>query len=86
MVVTNVPVPDLALALGGAPLREVYPIAPLAHGHALGIAASSHRGTVHIGLHTNGAAVPDVDVLADAIPAALDSLRASRRPALEAAA
>jgi WS/DGAT/MGAT family acyltransferase len=86
MVVTNVPVPDLSLALHGAPLREVYPIVPLAHGHALAVAASRHRGTVHIGLHTNGPALPDVDVLAGAIPAALDSLRAARGRALPAAA
>ncbi len=86
MVVTNVPVPDLSLTLRGAPLREVYPITPLAHGHSLGIALSSHRGTVHIGLHTNGQAVPDVDVLADAIPAALDTLRAAHRRSVPAAA
>jgi WS/DGAT/MGAT family acyltransferase len=80
-VVTNVPVPDLKLTLRGAPLREVYPIVPLVHGHALGVALSPHRGTVHIGLHANGPAVPDLDLLAQAIPTALDTLRAAHRPA-----
>jgi len=76
-VVTNVPIPDLRLTLAGAPLHEVYPIAPLAHGHALGIALSAHRGTVHVGLHADTRAVPDLDKLAEAIPTALTSLRAA---------
>lgn len=76
-VVTNVPVPDRALTLGGAPLREVYPIVPLASGQALGVALSAHRGTVHIGLHADADAVPDLDRLAQAFPAALTSLRAA---------
>jgi WS/DGAT/MGAT family acyltransferase len=80
-VVTTVPVPDLKLTLRGAPLREVYPIVPLAHGHALGVALSTHRGTVHIGLHANGPVVPDLDLLAQAVPAALDALRAADQPA-----
>jgi diacylglycerol O-acyltransferase / wax synthase len=76
-VVTNVPVPDLSLALGGTPLCEVYPIVPLASGQALGVALSAHRGTVHIGLHADARAVPDLDRLAEAIPAALTNLRAA---------
>jgi WS/DGAT/MGAT family acyltransferase len=80
-VVTNVPVPDLKLTVRGAPLCEVYPIVPLAHGHALGVALTTHRGTVHIGLHANGQAVPDLDLLAQDIPTALDTLRAAGRPA-----
>ncbi len=84
-VVTTVPVPGLPLTLAGAPLREVYPIAPLAPGHALGVALSTHRGTVHIGLSGRGSAVPELGRLADAILVALDRLRASARPALSAA-
>src|SRR5256885_5007019 len=76
-VVTNVPVPDLRLALDGARLREVYPIVPLAHGQALGVALSTHQGTVHVGLHADARAVPDLDRLAEAIPAALAGLRAA---------
>jgi WS/DGAT/MGAT family acyltransferase len=76
-VVTNVPLPPLRLSLDGAALREVYPILPLAHGQALGVALSTHRGTVHVGLHADAQAVPDLDRLAQAIPAALTSLRSS---------
>ncbi len=80
-VVTSVPVPSLKLTLRGAPLREVYPIAPLAHGHALGVALSTHRETVHIGLHADGPSVSELDLLAEAIPAALGALRAADRSA-----
>jgi hypothetical protein len=52
----------------------VYPIAPLAHGQALGIALTTYRESVHIGLHADRHAVPDLDRLADAIPAALAAL------------
>ncbi len=74
-MITSVPVPNLKLTLHGAPLREVYPISPLPHGHALGIALSTHHRTVHIGLHGTGPAAPDLDALAQSIPAALDALR-----------
>ena len=73
-VVTNVPVPVLPLSLGGAALSEVYPIAPLAHGQALGVALSTRGPTVHIGLHADRRAVPDLDKLAQGIPTALSSL------------
>jgi diacylglycerol O-acyltransferase / wax synthase len=63
-VVTNVPLPPVPLTLGGAALREVYPFAPLAAGHGLGVAVSSYRDSVHIGLQVDRDAVPDVDVLA----------------------
>jgi WS/DGAT/MGAT family acyltransferase len=76
-VVTNVPVPALPLALDGAALTEVYPIAPLAYGQALGVALSTYRGTVHVGLHANRQALPDLHRLADAVPEALATLGAS---------
>jgi hypothetical protein len=70
-MVTNVPIPARQLSLAGAPLKEVYPIVPLAHGQALGIALSPYRGRVHIGLHADRQAMPDLHRLADAVPAAL---------------
>lgn len=73
-VVTSVPLPGIPLLLDGAELRSVYPIVPLAPGHALGVAFSSYRGTVHVGLHANGAAVPDVALLADALAGTLGHL------------
>ncbi len=76
-VVTNVPIPTLPLTLDGAALRDVYPIVPLAHGQGLGVALSTYRGTVHIGLHADRAALPDLPRLAEEVPAALASLRSA---------
>lgn len=66
-VVTNVPVPGVGLTLDGAELREVYPFVPLAPGQALGIAVVTYRDAVHVGLQANGAEVPDIGSLRDAV-------------------
>jgi hypothetical protein len=76
-MVTNVPIPGRSLSLDGARLREVYPIVPLAHGQAFGIALSAYQGRVHVGLHADRHAVPDLHRLAEALPAALASLTAA---------
>jgi diacylglycerol O-acyltransferase / wax synthase len=73
-MITNVPIPGRPLTLAGAQLQEVYPIAPLARGQALGIAVSAYQGRVHVGLHADRRALPDLHRLADAVPAALASL------------
>jgi WS/DGAT/MGAT family acyltransferase len=67
LVVTAVPLPPARLTLDGAPLAEVYPFVPLASRHAVGIAVASYRDSVHIGLQANGAAVPDIGSLRDAV-------------------
>jgi diacylglycerol O-acyltransferase / wax synthase len=73
-VVTNVPLPPVSLTLGGAALREVYPFAPLAAGHGLGVGVSHYRDTVHIGLQADREAVPDLDVLAACLTKAAATL------------
>ncbi|NIJ11183.1 WS/DGAT/MGAT family acyltransferase [Saccharomonospora amisosensis] len=73
-VVTNVPLPGLPLSLGGARLREVYPFVPLAPHQALGIAVSTYRDSLHVGLQANASAVPDVGSLADAVGKSLAAL------------
>ena len=70
-VVTSVPLPNVPLFFDGAELEEVYPVVPLAPGHALGVAFSTYRDTVHVGLHANGTALPDIDLLADALAGTL---------------
>ena len=67
ILVTSVPLPSLGLKLGGCPVTEVFPLAPLARGQALAIAVSTFRGRVHYGLVADAAAVPDLDRLADAL-------------------
>ncbi|WP_330329038.1 wax ester/triacylglycerol synthase family O-acyltransferase [Streptomyces sp. NBC_00536] len=74
ILVTSVPLPGLTFSLGGSAVREIYPLAPLAQGHALAVAVSSYRGTVHYGLVADGAAVPDLDALAGALRTELEEL------------
>ncbi|MCW2639179.1 MAG: Diacylglycerol O-acyltransferase [Dactylosporangium sp.] len=73
-MITNVPIPSRPLTLAGAHLQEVYPIAPMARGQALGIALSAYQGQVHVGLHADRQTLPELHRLADAVPAALANL------------
>jgi hypothetical protein len=63
LFVTNVPGPDQPLWLAGARLLEAVPVAPLAHGVPLGVAALSYTGTLCVGINAD-AAIDDIDVLA----------------------
>ncbi|MCI2417586.1 wax ester/triacylglycerol synthase family O-acyltransferase [Saccharopolyspora sp. K220] len=73
-VITNVPLPAFPAALAGAELAEVYPVAPLAVGHALAVAVSQFRDTVHVGVQANRAALPDLEKLSEALPLAVAEL------------
>ncbi|WP_405783836.1 wax ester/triacylglycerol synthase family O-acyltransferase [Streptomyces sp. NBC_00859] len=64
VLVTSVPLPRSTLSLGGCPLRELYPLAPLAQGQSLAVALSAYGGRVHVGLVADGKAVPDAGLLA----------------------
>ncbi|MGW3141639.1 wax ester/triacylglycerol synthase family O-acyltransferase [Streptomyces sp. NPDC001139] len=74
ILVTSVPLPSLGLKLGGNPVTEVYPLAPLARGQALAVAVSTYRGQVHYGLVADAEAVPDLDRLAAALIAEVETL------------
>ncbi|WP_333744231.1 wax ester/triacylglycerol synthase family O-acyltransferase [Streptomyces ardesiacus] len=80
ILVTSVPLPSLGLRLGGHPLTEVYPLAPLARGHSLAVAVSTYRGQVHFGLVADGKAVPDLDRLALAVTEEVETLLTACRP------
>ncbi|MXM64447.1 wax ester/triacylglycerol synthase family O-acyltransferase [Streptomyces sp. HUCO-GS316] len=74
ILVTSVPLPGLGLKLGGNPVTEVYPFAPLARGHSLAVAISTYRGHVHYGLVADAEAVPDLDRLARAVSEEVETL------------
>ncbi|WP_435224820.1 wax ester/triacylglycerol synthase family O-acyltransferase [Streptomyces sp. Tue6028] len=74
ILVTSVPLPSLGLRLGGCPLAEVYPFAPLARGQALAVAVSTYRGRVHFGLVADAKAVPDLGLLARALSEEVETL------------
>jgi WS/DGAT/MGAT family acyltransferase len=77
-VITNVPLPNMPLTLGGARLTEIYPVIPLAPGQALGVAVSTYQRIVHIGLHADHATMPDLDQLGDGLALAFAELVGSR--------
>ncbi|MEU4872090.1 wax ester/triacylglycerol synthase family O-acyltransferase [Streptomyces sp. NPDC021608] len=74
ILVTSVPLPGFGLRLGGNPLAEVFPYAPLARGQALAVAVSTYRGQVHYGLVADAEAVPDLDRFAGALTAEVETL------------
>ncbi|MGW0777272.1 wax ester/triacylglycerol synthase family O-acyltransferase [Streptomyces sp. NPDC002835] len=74
VLVTSVPLPRSTLSLGGCPLREIYPMAPLARGQSLAVAMSTYAGQVHMGLVADGKALPDLDCLARAMREELAAL------------
>ncbi|MFJ2261441.1 wax ester/triacylglycerol synthase family O-acyltransferase [Streptomyces sp. NPDC087844] len=77
ILVTSVPLPSLGMTLGGCPLTEVYPLAPLARGQALAVAVSTFRGRVHYGLVADAEAVPDLDLLAKSLAVEVAELNAA---------
>jgi WS/DGAT/MGAT family acyltransferase len=76
VVVTNVPGPQVPLYLLGRRLRALYPVLPLAERQALGIAVTSYDGRLGFGLLADYDALPDLDVLAEALRASIDALAA----------
>jgi diacylglycerol O-acyltransferase / wax synthase len=74
LVVTNVPGPQVPLYLLGRPMRAFYPVVPLAHNQALGIAIMSYDGRLAFGLLGDYDALPDLEALADDLREAIAAL------------
>jgi diacylglycerol O-acyltransferase len=74
LVVTNVPGPQVPLYFLGRPLRAFYPVVPLAHNQALGIAIMSYDGRLAFGLLGDYDAMPDLEALADDLRGAIAEL------------
>jgi len=75
VLVSNVPGPPRPLYAMGARMLDMYPVVPLAGGQAVSIGITSYDGGMHYGLNADRDALPDVDVLAESMPEALDELR-----------
>ncbi len=76
VLVTNVPGPPRPLYALGARMLDMFPVVPLGGGQAVAIGITSYDGGVHYGLTADRDALPDVDVLAAAMSAALAELLA----------
>jgi WS/DGAT/MGAT family acyltransferase len=77
LTITNVPGPAVTMHAFGAPVTDIIPIVPLPAGQTVGIAIVSYAGGVTVGLCADRAAVPDLEVLADAAFAELVGLDAA---------
>lgn len=81
VLVTSVPLPRATLSFGGCPLREIYPMAPLARGQSLAVGLTTYGGRVHVGLVADGKAVPDLGGLAKNMNEELNELLRATAPA-----
>ena len=73
-VISNVPGPQFPLYMAGAKLQSFFPMGPLNDGAGLNMTLISYLGTIHFGLVACPDLIPDVDHLADLIPAATQDL------------
>ncbi|HEY6777096.1 MAG TPA: wax ester/triacylglycerol synthase family O-acyltransferase [Thermoleophilaceae bacterium] len=74
VVVSNIPGPAEQLYMLGCPLREAYPIVPLAERHGLSIGFTTVAGGAFFGVYADRDSVPDPERLAGEVGNALDEL------------
>jgi hypothetical protein len=74
VVVSNMPGPRPTLSFLDAPLREVYPVLPVAPGTPLALGALSWSGSLGLGFATDPAML-DPEAFAAAVRARVDRLR-----------
>jgi hypothetical protein len=86
LVVTNVPGPQLPVYAAGARMTEMFPIPPLAPGHAVSIGLTSYDGGVYYGVNGDRDAMPDIAVLATLLEDSLAELVEAGAGAAEVAA
>jgi WS/DGAT/MGAT family acyltransferase len=77
LVVTNVPGPQFPLHLMDRELLDIFPMVPLTHNAALGVAIVSYNGGMNFGLVGDFDAMPDLEDLAGHFDAALRELAAA---------
>jgi len=80
VVISNVPGPPVALYMAGARMLTNYPASIVVHGMALNMTVQSYQHSLDFGLMADGAAMPDVRELAEAIRVAFDDLRVLPQP------
>jgi WS/DGAT/MGAT family acyltransferase len=87
ITITNVPGPQQPMYAFGSRMLAVWPIVPLAADHAVGLAVFSYDSRLFFCLNADRDSMPDLEVLAEGISAALDELRrlASKSVSVEAA-
>ncbi len=79
LLVTNIPGPQIPLYVLGRRLNDLFPLAFLPENHALAVAIMSYDGGIDFGLLGDYDALPDIELIADGIDAALQELLAAAR-------
>ncbi|MDX2356777.1 wax ester/triacylglycerol synthase family O-acyltransferase [Dietzia sp. PP-33] len=74
LIISNVPGPRHSLYFLGARITHMHPFGPLLHGAGLSVTSVSVNGRLDVGVVSCEHLVPDPDVVADGIEAALDEL------------
>ena len=74
VIVTNVPGPQFPLYMHGRELQELAPLAFLPENHALAVAIMSYNGGITTGLLADYDAMPDLELVADALEESLAEL------------
>jgi diacylglycerol O-acyltransferase / wax synthase len=77
----NVPGPTMPLYFAGARLLELFPLVPLTGNITVGIGALSYAGQFNITVVADEDACPDIDMCAQGIQDALNSLATALIPA-----
>jgi diacylglycerol O-acyltransferase / wax synthase len=77
LIVTNIPGPQMPLYVLGHQLQDLFPVAFLPDQHALAVAIMSYNGQIGYGLLGDYDALPDIDLLAEGLDAALHELLAA---------
>lgn len=81
LIVTNVPGPQVTLYLEGARMVASYPLVPLTHNMACGIALFSYDGTLYWGINGDWDALHDSDRLLRYVGESFEELRAAAHAA-----
>lgn len=65
LIVTNVPGPNFPLYVLGAKMIEAFPIVPLIGNQGIGVAALSYLDQINLGVLSDPALCPDIDLFCD---------------------
>ncbi|MEU4647228.1 WS/DGAT/MGAT family O-acyltransferase [Nocardia fluminea] len=79
LVVSNVPGPPMPLYFLGTRVDGMFPFGPVFHGAGLTVTVLSNCGDLDFGFIACRDLVPDVEALAEAVPAVIDDLLAAAR-------
>ncbi|MGZ5314816.1 MAG: wax ester/triacylglycerol synthase family O-acyltransferase [Solirubrobacterales bacterium] len=81
VTITNIPGPQVPLYAFGSPVREIWPLVPIAASHAVGLAVFSYMGRLFFCINADRDSVRDLEVLADGIEGSVAELAELARTA-----